>query len=104
VLNVCAKYLPAPLDSEFLSRRIDEVNWGSRFNARIVHGCSYLARPEIVTIADLIKRDERELGRWLNFGARTIERIQQVLRVQGYELQSDPDYWAKEFGIRREKI
>lgn len=73
---------PVPIH-QFLSKRIDEIKWDKRVGVRIMAVCSY---DGIVTIADLVKRSERELLREPNFGRRSIEEIKRVLAEQNLHL------------------
>jgi len=87
-----------PVDTEFLAKRVDEIDWGLRVGKRIKDVCErycdleqvngqwdYVRRP-IVTVADLRQKTGPELLRMGNFGHKALAGVKKVLREHGLEL------------------
>lgn len=73
--------------ADFVSKRVDDVDWSTRtryalLNRRELNGTEYIDAP-VKTIADLVRLTEHELLRLPNFGRKSLNEIKNKLAMHG---------------------
>jgi DNA-directed RNA polymerase subunit alpha len=72
-----------PVDTEFLKKRIDAIDWGPH-RVRITNACK---NDGLETIADLMQRSETRLLSTPNFGRISLNRMKEILSEHGLILE-----------------